>query len=97
MPKGLYITGVSEHTMAAEWKDSAEVQEWNGDVLSIKNFIKGINDNVHDDDLRRPLYLQWRAMVLKFGERWGAERVSQDTKNALKSVEVGVGVAVTKW
>jgi hypothetical protein len=93
----LYLTGVNAHTLRLQFKDLAEYEEWDQSVTAIKGFIAWINTHVHDDNQRLPLYLQWRGMVIKFGDRWGADMVPQDIKDALKSVEEGVGAAVTAW
>ena len=93
---GLYHTGVAEHTMNLQFQNVAEGQEWGYEVLEIKAFIADI-ENVDNDAQRRPLYIQWRGMVLKFAEHWGGHRVPRDIKDALNSVEVGVGLPTTNW
>ena len=93
----VYFTGRPQDLMSFEMESSEAYYEWENGMIRIKEFIRAINETVHDDAKRRPLYLQWREMVKKYGAKWGSNGVPQDIKDALKSVEEGVGVDVTVW
>ena len=97
MKNCLYFTGRKQDSIVFQMEDSASYYEWEHEMLEIKSFIANINTYVPTDDLRAPLYLQWRTMVLKFGEKWSSAKVPQDIKDALKSVEVALTVDVTQW
>ena len=97
MKNCLYITGKAKDTMIFKTKTSEDFTEWQKGMMEIKEFIRMINEMVHNDDKRHPLYLHWRMMVKQFGATWGPDGVPQDIKEALKSVEVGLGVDITVW
>ena len=92
----LYITGNEEHTMHFNLHAGESFEEWNADVLDIKAQIRAINENL-DAKFRRPHCLRWRQRVIKFVRQCGAGRSPKDILDALKSVELGVGVPVTKF
>ena len=97
MKQCIYFTGRPEDMMLFKMPNSVEYFEWQKGMIEIKEFIRMINETVHDDDKHRPLYLHWRTMVTQFGAKWGPDEVPRDIKDALKSVEEGVGVDITVW
>ena len=92
----MYFTGVGRHSMMLQL-DGPEQVEWDHGVWEIKHIIETISESSHDDAARRPLYLKWREMVLSFAAKWGWPRVPLDIKEALQSVENGVGLPITNW
>ena len=97
MKNCLYVTGRDQDSMCFQAESSEAYSKWLEEMITIKEYIKWINETIHDDDLRRPHYLDWRKLVKTFGHIWGKDRVPKDIKDALKSVEEGVGVDVTVW
>ena len=68
-------------------------REWLAQVEEIKLHIRVINES----GSREEDYQAWLGRVMEFRQRWGDPLVPFDVKEAVHSVQDGLGMARTVW
>ena len=71
---------------------------WLDEARAIRADIADINDDGNPGAPRVPRYREWLGRVTAFQNRWGGKSfVPHDIRNAVNSVERGIGAEVTQW
>ena len=86
-----------EYALNIEFPDFATGGAWHCDVDGLRSLIEEINDDGHAGAPRVPKYRKWLELVNVFVQKWGERLLPRDIKEAVNSVERGIGKPLTVW
>ena len=87
--RALYATGVDSHTMYVEFETELGYWTWQNEVMAIKRASEAITRNEE--------YPAWLDRVMRFRRAYGDSMVPHHIKEAVHSVEDGIGRERTVW
>jgi hypothetical protein len=88
---------VDAYSLDIDFPDVVTGGFWHGDVTGLKNLIEDINNDGHAGAPRVPKYRKWLELVNVFVQKWGERLLPRDIKEAVNSVERGIGKPLTVW
>ena len=87
----------------ARFESDHEYTEWMKDISRIRQSAHDIHERNHStpnisvEEENAPYRNIFLPLISRFKTRWGSNMVPQDIRNSVRSVEEGIGSAVTEW
>lgn len=88
---------IGDYIIVLSFQNRSSYLQWSTHCANIRDAIAQINNDDNTDAARVPLYRQWLESTQAFTDNWGELYLPPDIRDAVNSVEHGIGLPLTTW